>query len=319
MPARVPFSPPRESARPVSVRPVSRARPASRSGAARRPGAPSGPLLALLVALLPALPGLPAATAHADPFTPNFFDPNARPDKPDLGAVQSLRFLTDRDFPPFHYEAEDGTLKGFDVDLARALCDSLKLTCTIQARRYDTLADALDKGEGDAILGSLRIDAKSREKFDFSAPYAKTPARFARRRENLLGEATPETLRGKFVGVVAKSAHEAYLDAFFPGATRKAYDSPKALTEALKAGEVDAIFMDGVALSFWLRGPEAEGCCAFSGGPYMESRFFGEGLGIALKKGDPALREALDHALASLFAKGVAADLYLKYFPLGYY
>ncbi|WP_395698437.1 transporter substrate-binding domain-containing protein [Methylocella sp.] len=253
-----------------------------------------------------------------EPFTPNFSDPQARLEKPDLGARQSLRFIADDDFPPFHSAAPGGGLAGFDVDLARAVCETLKLSCTIQARRYDTLRETLEKGEADVILGSIRVDAKSRETLDFSQPYARAPARFARLRQSPLVEATPETLRGKFVGVIAKSAHEAYLADFFKAATRKPYPSLEALTAALKAGEIDVAFADGTALSFWLQSGDGQ-CCAFSGGPYLESRYFGEGIAFALKKDDPALRQALDYALAQLFARGVAADLYLKYFPVSVY
>ncbi|ACK51933.1 extracellular solute-binding protein family 3 [Methylocella silvestris BL2] len=269
--------------------------------------------------LVVAAPLVWCAPALGDPtFAPSFFDPHARPTKPDLGNLHSLRFLTDSDYPPFHFEMPDGALAGFDIDLARAICETLKLSCTIQARRFDTLVDALKADEGDAIIASLRIDAKARETLDFTVPYAKNPARFVRLRQTQLGEASPETLRGKFIGVVAKTAHEAYLDAYFKGSTRKTFDSQTALTDALKNGDVDVIFGDGAALSVWLQGP-ARDCCAFSGGSFLESHFFGDGVGIALKKDNPALRQALDYALADLWARGVYTDLYLKYFPLGFY
>jgi polar amino acid transport system substrate-binding protein len=50
----------------------------------------------------------------------------------------------------------------------------------------------------------------------------------------------------------------------------------------------------------------------------LESRFFGEGVGIALRKDDVRLRRALDWALARLAARGVYGELYLKNFPIGF-
>ncbi len=134
-----------------------------------------------------------------------------------------------------------------------------------------------------------------------------------------LADATPERLRRKTIGVEAHSAHEAFLETFFPDAIRKPYNSQKELRAALVKGEIDALFGDGVSLSFWLQGEDPNGCCAFRGGPFLDSQFFGEGVGIAVKKGNPHLRQALDYALAALAAKGAYTDLYLKYFPLGFY
>jgi polar amino acid transport system substrate-binding protein len=259
--------------------------------------------------------------ARCDPKAdaPGFWDPHARPGKPDLANLRNLRFLTEDDYPPFHFATPDGALAGFDIDLARAICDDLKLSCTIQARRFDTLIDSLDADQGDAIIAAIRIDEKSRAKLDFTAPYSKNPARFVALKTMQLHDATPETFRGKIVGVVGGTAHEAFLSNFFKAAIRRSFDSQKAVAEALVKGQVDAIFGDGLALSFWLRGATAHDCCAFLGGSFLDSRFFGEGAAIAVKKDTPLLRQALDYALADLWAKGVYTDLYLKYFPLGFY
>ncbi|WPP04000.1 transporter substrate-binding domain-containing protein [Methylocella tundrae] len=269
-------------------------------------------LASLLVSSSPGL-GDPAV------FTPGFWDPHARPIKPDLASLHSLRFLTEDDYPPFHFAAADGTLAGFDIDLTRAICEDLKLSCTIQARRFDTLVDSLKADQGDAIIASIRMDEKSRGELDFTAPYSKNPARFVTLKSTALTDATPETLRAKYIGVLAKTAHQAFLSAFFKSSVQRPFETQKALTEALNKGEVDAIFGDGIALSFWLQGQDAHNCCAFLGGPFLDSRFFGDGVGIAVKKDNPLLRQALDYALADLSAKGVYTDLYLKYFPLGFY
>lgn len=277
----------------------------------------SKPAAFLLAAWL-ACAASPAAAAP-DILAPSFWDPHHRVEKPEASDLRSIRFLTEDDYPPFHFALPGGALAGFDVDLARAICEELKIPCTIQARRFDTLIDALEDNQGDAIIASLRIDAQSRAKLDFTLPYSMTPGRFIALKTSPIAEATPESLRRKTVGVETHSAHEAYLETFFPEVVRKPYASQKALRDALKAGEIDALFGDGASLGLWLQSEEAQACCAFRGGPFLDSRFFGEGIGIAVKKGNPRLRQALDYALAALAAKGVYTDLYLKYFPLGFY
>ena len=252
-------------------------------------------------------------------FVPGFWDPHHHAAKPDLSGLRSLRFLTEDDYPPFHFALPDGTLSGFDVDLARAICEELKITCTIQARRFDTLIDALNDDQGDALMAAIRIDEQARAKLDFSGPYYTTPARFASLKAIAAEPATPESLREKTVGVQAKSAHEAYLERFFPETIRKSYESQNLLREALVKGEIDTIFGDGISLSLWLDSQDGQRCCGFRGGPYMDAKFFGEGIGIAVKKGNSQLRQVLDYALAALAARGTYTNLYLKYFPLGFY
>jgi polar amino acid transport system substrate-binding protein len=252
-------------------------------------------------------------------FLPNFWDPQHRLEKPDLVGIHTLRFLTEDDYPPFDFTLPDGTLAGFNIDLARAICEELKVTCTVQARRWDTLIDSLNDGHGDAVIASIGINADTRGKLDFTVPYCKTPARFVVPANSPLKDVSPDGLAGKAVGVEAHSAHEAYLKIFFPAAVLKTYDSAADLRAALKKGEVDALFGDGVALSVWLNGTDAQNCCVFLGGAFTESRFFGEGVGIGVKKGNANLRHALDYALAALAEKGTYADLYLKYFPVGLY
>jgi polar amino acid transport system substrate-binding protein len=270
--------------------------------------------------LLPLLGSLDAVAGDDKTvFVPSFWDPHRRLTEPDLGNLHSLRFLTEDDYPPFHFALPDGTLSGFNVELARAICETLKISCTIQARRFDTLIESLESGEGDALIASIRIDPTNRGKLDFTAPYYLTPARFVTVSTSPLKDANAETLRGKTVGVMKGTAHEAYLEAFFPDVIRKPYASQDEAREALRKGEIEALFGDGISLSLWLYGQDAKNCCSFLGGPYLDPNFFGEGVGIAVKKGNGDLRRALNYALASIASTGIFTDLYLKYFPLGFF
>ena len=74
---------------------------------------------------------------------PGFWDPRRRPDRPDLSRITVIRFLTETDYPPFNFAGADGNPAGFNVDLARLLCEEIKVSCTIQMRRFETLLDAI--------------------------------------------------------------------------------------------------------------------------------------------------------------------------------
>ena len=255
----------------------------------------------------------------ADSSVPLLWDLTHRVEKPDTGGLRLIRFLSEDDYPPFDFTLPDGTLTGFNVELARAICEELQVACTVQARRWDTLMPALDENRGDAIIASVAINEETRKRVGFTAPYYLTPGRFVALRSSPLGDATPEALAGHTIGVVANSAHRAFVATFFSKSVVKTFESSQALRAALRDGQIELLFGDANALSFWLNGTESAGCCTFKGGAFLDPNFFGEGVGIGVRKGNSNLRRALDYALAKLAERGVYADLYLKYFPIGAY
>jgi polar amino acid transport system substrate-binding protein len=252
-----------------------------------------------------------------DSVPPSFWDPARRLQKPDLGGLKQLRFVTEDDYPPFNFALPNGELTGFNVELARAICEELEVSCTIQRRKWELLIPALKENAADAVVASLASTPENRAQVDFTGPYYLTPGRFVALSSAVLPAATPESLADRKVAVVAGSTHEAYLKTFFPQTEIVAFETPEAARTALKTGRVNALFGDAISLAFWLNGADANGCCVFKSGPYVDSRFFGEGVGVAVKKGADPLRRALDYALARLARKGVYSELYLKYFPIG--
>ena len=259
----------------------------------------------------------PANPQLASPAAvPGFWDPRRRPERPDLTRINVIRFLTETDYPPFDFAGPDGAPAGFNVDLARMICEEIKVACTVQMRRFETLIDALNRNQGDAIIASIAETPEMRTRVDFSDPYYRTPARFVSLKNVDIEDVRPQALEGKKIGVVAGTAHEAYLKALFTEAELHPYPNADAARGALRRGEVDLIFGDGISLAFWLNGTNSAGCCVFRGGPYLESRYFGEGVGIAVKRGNVLLRQAFNWALFQLWEKGRFTDLWLRYFPI---
>jgi polar amino acid transport system substrate-binding protein len=280
------------------------------------------PAMALALSVLLALSPLGAGAAFAQAvgaeppvLVPGFWDPRRRPERPDLGRVVVIRFLTEVDYPPFNFAGPDGNPQGFNVDLARMMCEELKVACTIQMRRFETLLAALNENRGDGVIASIAVTPEMRAKVDFTDPYYRTPGRFVARRDFPV-DPLPEKLEGKKVAVVAGTAHEAYLKALFTEAELRPYPSAEVARLALRQGDVDLLFGDGVSLAFWLNGTDSANCCAFRGGPYLDSRYFGEGVGIAVKKNNETIRLALNWALFRVWEQGHFTDLWLRYFPI---
>jgi polar amino acid transport system substrate-binding protein len=235
--------------------------------------------------------------------------------RPDYKDLEQIRFLTDSDYPPFNYFDDEGSLTGFNVDLARAICDELIVECDIAPVNWEELVPALKRGDANAVIASIRPSKKTLDELDFSESYYHTPARFIGKRDEEY-DLTPTGLKGKKIGVVKGSAHEVFLRDFFPDAKLLPYERAVASMLALKQGAVDLTFGDGISMMFWVNGTASERCCAFAGGSYLEAKYFGEGVGIAVKRGDRKMRKILDYGLERVRKSGRYEELLLRYFPL---
>ncbi|HWU64222.1 MAG TPA: transporter substrate-binding domain-containing protein [Ensifer sp.] len=266
-------------------------------------------------------PSMYAPVAAADGQGPLLtFDKREHRAMPDISNVPRIRFLTTLDFPPFEFLDGEGRLSGFNVDLARELCETLNVTakCQIQALPFNELQSALENGTGDAVIAGIGVTPDLRSKFDFSRPYLQLSARFLSLKKVAGEPITPMKLAAGKVGVVRDTAHQAMLKAYFPNVNPLLYDDRAALLKALKGGEIETAFGEGMALAFWAASGEAENCCAYRGGPYYSGDFLGEGMTIMTRPGEP-LAAAFDHGLLELARSGKLNELFVKYFPPGLY
>lgn len=249
---------------------------------------------------------------------PLMFDQRERLQKPDLASVPRIRFLTTVDFPPFNFIDQSGKLSGFHVDLAREICRELGVIerCQIEAKPYNELLAALEKGDADVIAAGVRITPELRQEASLSRPFMQLPARFVTT-TGQQGLDQPSALKPGEVGVVSGTAHEVMLNAFFPALKPKTYASRAELLAGLRIGEVKAAFGDGLQLSFWIESPEAAGCCRFLGGPYYSRAILGDGLTLVTSRDAPLIARGMDAALLALARSGRLNQIYLRYFPNG--
>ncbi|MBS1166051.1 MAG: artJ 2 [Proteobacteria bacterium] len=230
----------------------------------------------------------------------------------------SIRFVTSDDFPPFNFVDGSGLITGFNIEVARAICTHLAIPCTVQVRPFPLLLETVGENKADAIVAGVADTPTLRQHLAYSVPYFREPARFVRRWPALV-DPSPRTLAGKSVGVIAGSRYADFVRDFFPAAKPRTAGSEAELFTLLKNGEIDAAFTGAVGASFWLAGPVAHGCCAFSGGAYTEPTYFGDGMKIAVAADNTALKGSIDGALRALDADGTLPDLALRFFPESLY
>jgi polar amino acid transport system substrate-binding protein len=269
-----------------------------------------------LAVLAQARPASAASTALA-----HSWDAGERLPKAVLTGLARLRFLTTLDYPPFNYLDGASHLTGFNVDLARALCEALEISdrCQIQAMPWEELQPSLKNGLGEAIISGVAASGTARQAMIFSRAYLRMAARFAVNKKTPLAPPQGGGFGASVIGVTAGSAHEKMLRAFFPKATVVNFASADLLYKDLRDGKVAAVFGDAMGISFWLQGKASADCCAFSGEAYYSDAFLGSGMRIALKPEDAKLMQSVNFALKAVQESGVMDELYLKYFPVGFY
>jgi len=247
---------------------------------------------------------------------PYHADPSAREILPNLTPVPAIRFLTTADFPPFNFRDSSGELIGFNIDLARRICAKVDVGCTVQAWPWEQATSALTDNQGDALIAGLALTPENGEQFDFSAIYLALPGRFVTRTADAAGF-SPEKLAGKTVAVRTGSSHAEFLARYLPDVAVTGFATEIEALAAVEANAADAYFGDAMRASFWLN--DNPDCCGFAGEPYFRPDLFGEGLAIAVPAGHDAVRHAIDWALVKLKEDGSLDELYLRWFPVGFY
>jgi polar amino acid transport system substrate-binding protein len=222
--------------------------------------------------------------------------------------AEVLRVGTEGAYPPFNQIDPSGELIGFDIDIAQALCDNMKVTCEFVRQDWDGIIPGLLARKYDAIVASMSITEERRQAVDFTDPYFANQLRFVAAEGATLD---PADIKGKVIGAQRATISASYLEEHpIKGAKVKLYDTQENAYLDLASGRVDVILADMVVSYEWLNSTAGEGF-AFLGEPID----IGDKFGIAVRKGDTELLARLNAALAEIIADGTYEELSAKYFP----
>ncbi len=237
-------------------------------------------------------------------------------------AQTALRIGVEGAYPPFSDIGTDGKLKGFDIDIANALCAKLKAAypkgCEMVQAEFDALIPALRAKKLDAIVASMSITPERKKNVDFSVKYYQTAARLIGKDGANL-EVSAAGLKGKKIGVQRTTIHDRFATATFKQSEIVRYAKQDEVFLDMKSGRIDATLMDVVAGDEgFLKTASGKGF-RFYGPDFTDPAFFGEGAGIAVRKGDDKLRTSLDGAIAAIRADGSYKKIQDKYFAFDIY
>ncbi|NDV12680.1 ABC transporter substrate-binding protein [Crenobacter caeni] len=234
-------------------------------------------------------------------------------------AADPIRIGVDATYEPFAYKSADGKLVGFDIDMANALCAQMKAKCVFVEQEWKGIIPALNAKKYDAIVSSMSITEERKKAVDFTSKYYHTPSRLIARAGSVSG--TPDSLKGKRVGVLKASTQEKYALKYYQpaGATVVPYNSTQQAYLDMAAGRLDATVADSVEGSTgFLKKPEGKGY-AFVGPVLKDEAIFGHGAGIAVRKGDDALRNNFNKAIVDVRKNGTYKKVNDKYFAFDAY
>jgi arginine/ornithine transport system substrate-binding protein len=223
-------------------------------------------------------------------------------------------------YPPFASKAPDGTIVGFDYDIGNALCAEMKVKCVWVEQEFDGLIPALKVRKIDAILSSMSITEDRKKSVDFTGKYYNAPARLVMKEGNALDD-TLNGLKGKNIGVQRGSIHERFArEVLAPkGVEVKPYGSQNEIYLDLAAGRLDGTLADATLLQEGFLKTDSGKGFAFAGPAFTDVNYFGDGIGIAVRKGDKADLDKLNAAIAAIRANGEYKKIQDKYFDFDIY
>ncbi|HEX5682485.1 MAG TPA: ABC transporter substrate-binding protein [Ideonella sp.] len=231
---------------------------------------------------------------------------------------KKVRIAVEGAYPPFSEVGTDGKIKGFDIDIANALCTEMKAECTLVSQEWDGMIPALQARKFDAIVAQMSITEERQKSVLFTNKYSNTPAWLVAK-TGTPADQSAAAWKGKKIAVQRTTTHDRFATQHFKDSEIVRYAKQDEVFLDLAAGRVDAVLCDSVAADLgFMKTPAGKGF-ARVGAPIDDPKIFGIGAGIAVRKGDTALQQKLNAAIAAIRANGTYKKIQDKYFAFDVY
>jgi lysine-arginine-ornithine-binding protein len=229
-----------------------------------------------------------------------------------------LRVGVEGAYPPFSWKEPDGSLKGFDIDIANEVCKRLGRECDLVEQEWDGMIPALLAKKFDTIIASMSITEERKKKIDFTEKYYNTPPGVVAKDGSGLSR-TNASMKGKRIGVQRATTHQCSAEKMFPDAKIVLYASQDEIFLDLANGRLDAQVSDSLqALEGFLKQDMGKGF-GFIGEMIDDEPCQGVGAGFAVRKNDTALRDDMSKIIKDMRKDGTYKKLNDKYFEIDIY
>lgn len=231
----------------------------------------------------------------------------------------TLVWCSSTDYAPFESTATGGPAEvgtdavGLDIDIAAEVAKRLGVTSTIEPTHWDSLLTDLDAGKCDLVISGMTSTFGGRaEQADF-VDYLRLWTGFLVASGNPKGIRTVENLAGKSVAVAPGYAPEAALRSASDELVAAGQPAIEIVTttktdekwaEELVAGRIDALAQDSAETVYYVDKPPYAGASEI-GGPALDP----QPIGIAVRKDDTGMKEAVAAAIDAMYADGTMQSL----------
>ncbi len=226
-----------------------------------------------------------------------------------------LRICVEGAYPPYSQVNAAGEIEGFDIDIANALCAEMDRSCEMVQTEWDGIIPALLERKCDAIIAQMSITEDRMKVVDFSEKYSNSPNMFAVRD----GIESLEELDDKIVGVQRGTIHQDFMETKMPEVELRLYGTQEEVYLDMQAGRIDATVADAIQLEEGFIKTENGKGFHMLPDDVTDPAIHGEGAGIAVRKGEPELRDAFSEAIRAIRDKGIYQEINDRYFPVDVY
>lgn len=220
-----------------------------------------------------------------------------------------LRVGTEPGYPPFEMKGRDGSVIGYDIEIVEGFAEKHGLELEIVESEFDGLIPSLQTGKVDLVISGMTIKPERAEVVDFSRPYYEVGQviLIQKQHEEAITEASDLNDSRWKVAVQTATTGQFAAEEHMPEAELLRYGTGIECANAVRQGDADAMVFDDPLIRIFA-GENPERVTA------LLDPFTKENLGLAMKKGNDALREAVNVYLEEIESSGEAARLRKAYF-----
>ena len=220
-----------------------------------------------------------------------------------------LHMSTNAEFPPYEMIADDGSFEGIDVEVAQAIADKLGLELVVDDMDFDAALLAAQNNQSDMVMAGVTVTEERQKVMDFSDSYA-TGVQVVIVKEDSPIASVDDLSNAEMIGCQKATTGYIYCsDTVENGGYGEdhvtAYDTGATAVMALVNGQVDAVVIDSA--------PAEEFVKANPGLKILDTEFAVEDYAIGVAKGNTALLDAINGAMAELKADGTLQAIVDKY------
>jgi polar amino acid transport system substrate-binding protein len=230
-------------------------------------------------------------------------------------AETPLVIATEGVYPPFNFTQSDGTITGFEIELALEICKRIGRECSVVAQEWDGIIPGLLAKKYDMIVASMFVTEERLQQVDFSDIYYPAAVTLVAPKDSGLTDFTAAGLAGKVIGAQAGTTQADYAQQTYIDSEIRLYAKQDELNLDMESGRVDLQIGDLLPMEDWVKKTPEGACCELVGGP-ITGPIIGAGAGIAMRKEDAPILAQINQAIADIRADGTYKIINDKYFDV---